>query len=47
LEDAISPSASWFEEMLRTAGFLVHLSDACSLVQNPFDGDGGNAAINP
>lgn len=40
LEDAISPSASWFEEMLRTAGFLVHLSDACSLVQNPFDAEG-------
>jgi hypothetical protein len=44
LEDAISPSAIWFEEMLRTAGFLVHLSDACSLVHNPFDGDDGNAA---
>jgi hypothetical protein len=39
LEDAISPSAAWFEEMLRTAGFLIHLSDACSLVHNPFDGD--------
>jgi hypothetical protein len=39
LEDAISPSAGWFEEMLRTAGFLIHLSDACSLVHNPFDGD--------
>lgn len=38
-EDAISPSAAWFEEMLRNAGFLVHLSDACSLVHNPFDGD--------
>jgi hypothetical protein len=47
LEDAISPSASWFEEMLRTAGFLVHLSDACSLVHNPFDGDDGNAAQQP
>jgi hypothetical protein len=46
-EDAISPSASWFEEMLRTAGFLVHLSDACSLVHNPFDGEDGNAANNP
>jgi len=44
LEDAISPSASWFEEMLRTAGFLIHLSDACSLVHNPFDGDDGAAA---
>ena len=43
LEDAISPSASWFEEMLRTAGFLIHLSDACSLVCNPFDGDNGVA----
>jgi len=39
LEDAISPSAAWFEEMLRTAGFLIHLSDACSLVHNPFDSD--------
>jgi hypothetical protein len=47
LEDAISPSASWFEEMLRTAGFLIHLSDACSLVHNPFDGDDGNAANKP
>jgi hypothetical protein len=47
LEDAISPTASWFEEMLRTAGFLVHLSDACSLVHNPFDGDDGNAANTP
>jgi hypothetical protein len=47
LEDAISSSASWFEEMLRTAGFLVHLSDACSLVHNPFDGDDGNAAHKP
>jgi hypothetical protein len=47
LEDAISPSASWFEEMLRTAGFLVHLSDACSLVHNPFDGDDGDAANQP
>lgn len=47
LEDAISPSASWFEEMLRTAGFLVHLSDACSLVHNPFDGEVDDAAIQP
>ncbi len=43
LEDAISPSAAWFEEMLRTAGFLIHLSDACSLVHNPFDGDVASA----
>lgn len=47
LEDAISPVANWFEEMLRTAGFLVHLSDACSLVHNPFDGDDVNAANTP
>jgi hypothetical protein len=47
LEDAISPSANWFEEMLRTAGFLVHLSDACSLVHNPFDGDDDDAANQP
>ena len=47
LADGISPSASWLEDMLRTAGFLVHLSDACSLVHNPFDGDDGNEANNP
>ena len=43
IQDAISPGASWFEEMLRTAGFLIHLSDAHSLVCNPFDGDNGVA----
>jgi len=47
LEDAISPSAAWFEEMLRTAGFLIHLSDACSLVHNPFDGDVAKAPRSP
>lgn len=47
LEDAISPSAAWFEEMLRTAGFLIHLSDACSLVHNPFDGDVAKASKSP
>jgi hypothetical protein len=47
LEDAISPSASWFEEMLRTAGFLIHLSDACSLVHNPFDGAATPTANGP
>lgn len=47
LEDAINPKAGWFEEMLRTAGFLVHLSDACSLVHNPFDGDETPAAKKP
>lgn len=47
LEDAISPSAAWFEEMLRTAGFLIHLSDACSLVHNPFDGDVAKVAKSP
>ena len=47
LEDAISPSAGWFEEMLRTAGFLVHLSDACSLVHNPFDGENSRPVPNP
>lgn len=47
LEDAISPSATWFEEMLRTAGFLIHLSDACSLVHNPFDGGVAKDAKSP
>lgn len=27
---------SWLMEMLEASGFLIHLSDACSLVQNPF-----------
>jgi hypothetical protein len=37
LESSLSRTASWFEEMLSAAGFLVRLSDACSLVQNPFE----------
>ncbi len=27
---------SWFEEKLKATGFLIPLSDAVSLVQNPF-----------
>ncbi|MCD6304950.1 MAG: hypothetical protein J7M32_01525 [Deltaproteobacteria bacterium] len=30
------PGGRWFESMLRQAGFLIELSDAISLVQNPF-----------
>lgn len=31
----LSASAQWFEELLRATGFLIPLSDAVSLVQNP------------
>jgi hypothetical protein len=31
--------SSWLMAMLQASGFLVHLSDACSLVQNPFSLD--------
>ena len=27
---------SWFTQMLRAGGFLVELSDGCSLVRNPY-----------
>ena len=27
---------AWLERMLEASGMLVHLSDACSLVRNPF-----------
>ena len=29
-------NGSWFTQMLRAGGFLVELSDGCSIVQNPF-----------
>lgn len=31
-------AGSWLPEMLKAAGFLIRLSDSCSLVVNPFDG---------
>ena len=31
----------WLIKMLEAGGMLIRLSDACSLVKNPFDG-GGN-----
>jgi hypothetical protein len=30
-------AGKWFETMLKAAGFLTELSDAVSLVQNPFE----------
>jgi hypothetical protein len=38
-ESAVS-NDDWLVQKLRASGFLIHLSDACSLVQNPF-GEGG------
>lgn len=29
-------TGAWFVDMLQASGFLIHLSDACSLVHNPF-----------
>ena len=29
----------WLTEMLNAAGVLIRLSDSCSLVVNPFDGE--------
>lgn len=31
-----SEGNAWLMAMLQASGFLIHLSDACSLVQNPF-----------
>lgn len=31
-----SEQGSWLQEMLRAGGFLMALSDACSIVENPF-----------
>ena len=36
LGEAATGTGAWFEEMLRESGFLVELSDAFSLVRNPF-----------
>lgn len=30
---------NWLIDMLNAAGVLIHLSDSCSLVRNPFDGE--------
>lgn len=32
----LETSSSWLTEMLRAGGFLTELSDACSIVNNPF-----------
>jgi hypothetical protein len=32
-------SDEWLVEMLNAAGVLIRLSDSCSLVRNPFDGE--------
>jgi len=37
LNSSVQPVGdSWFAEMLRAGGFLVELSDGCSLVRNPY-----------
>ncbi len=38
LGSAAVHTGKWLSERLRASGFLVHLSDACSLVHNPFGG---------
>lgn len=38
LNSSVQPVGdSWFAQMLRAGGFLVELSDGCSLVRNPYD----------
>jgi hypothetical protein len=34
--NALDTTSSWLAEMLRAGGFLTELSDACSIVNNPF-----------
>ena len=40
LSESAAGNDDWLVQKLRASGFLIHLSDACSLVQNPF-GEGG------
>jgi hypothetical protein len=35
-ENRCIQAGSWLQEMLRASGFLFYLSDACSIVENPF-----------
>ena len=35
-ENRAIQAGSWLQEMLRASGFLFYLSDACSIVENPF-----------
>jgi hypothetical protein len=43
LSETVTNSGQWLVEMLQAAGFLIHLSDACSLVENPFGKIEGNS----
>ena len=36
LDAAGTESGAWLAAMLQASGFLIHLSDACSLIHNPF-----------
>ena len=36
LSESAIGSDDWLVQRLIASGFLIHLSDACSLVQNPF-----------
>ena len=36
LSESAMGNDDWLVQRLRASGFLIHLSDACSLVQNPF-----------
>jgi hypothetical protein len=36
LSEPAAGNDDWLVQKLRASGFLIHLSDACSLVQNPF-----------
>jgi len=43
LDAAGADSGGWLSDMLKASGFLIHLSDACSLVHNPFSAGGTDA----
>jgi len=39
IDSMSTADGNWLANMLEASGFLIHLSDACSLVQNPFSQD--------
>ena len=41
IDTGAAVQTTWLADMLKASGFLIHLSDACSLVHNPFDLDKG------
>jgi len=41
LSESETGNDDWLVQKLRASGFLIHLSDACSLVQNPFGNQRG------